>query len=99
MSLFSENITYRGNSYCMYYSPSINPLKAQLNPICQMLALIGAHHIFHVGGLRVKNVLILPKFFNNGFHVTPMTNNRYFTLSIIDSHFKRRRSAFLSFRI
>jgi hypothetical protein len=32
----------------------INPLKAELNPICHLLALLGAHHILHVSGLRVK---------------------------------------------
>jgi hypothetical protein len=26
----------------------------ELNPICHLLALLGAHHIFQVGGLRVK---------------------------------------------
>jgi len=31
-----------------------NPLNAELNPICHLLALLGAHHIFHVSGLRVK---------------------------------------------
>jgi hypothetical protein len=31
-----------------------NPLKAELNPICQLLALLGAHHIIHVSGIRVK---------------------------------------------
>jgi hypothetical protein len=33
---------------------SINPLNAELNSICHLLALLGAHHIFHVSGLRVK---------------------------------------------
>jgi hypothetical protein len=33
---------------------SINPLNAKLNPICHLLALLGAHHIFHVSGVRVK---------------------------------------------
>jgi hypothetical protein len=33
---------------------SLNPLKADLNPICHLLALLGDHHIFHVSGLRVK---------------------------------------------
>ena len=33
-----------------------NPLNAQLIPIYHLLALLGAHHIFHVSGLRV-NVL------------------------------------------
>jgi len=32
----------------------INPLNAELNPICHLLALLGAHHIFHVSGLRVN---------------------------------------------
>jgi hypothetical protein len=26
----------------------INPSNAQLNPICHLLALLGAHHILHV---------------------------------------------------
>ena len=31
-----------------------NSLNAKLSPICHLLALLGAHHIFHVSGLRVK---------------------------------------------
>jgi len=33
---------------------NINPLNDELNPICHLLALLGAHHIFYVSGLRVK---------------------------------------------
>jgi len=33
---------------------NINPLKAQLNPICHVLALLGAHHILHVSRIRVN---------------------------------------------
>ena len=33
----------------------INPLNAELNPICHLLALLGAHHILHVSGLRVNH--------------------------------------------
>jgi hypothetical protein len=33
-----------------------NILNAELNPICHLLALLGAHHIFHVSGLRVKRL-------------------------------------------
>jgi len=40
-----------------------NPLNAELNPICHLLALFGAHHIFHVSGLRVKMLVILCDFF------------------------------------
>ena len=31
-----------------------NPLNAELNPICHLLALLGAHHIFHVSELKAK---------------------------------------------
>jgi hypothetical protein len=31
-----------------------NPLTAKLNPICHLLALLGAHHILHVSRIRVK---------------------------------------------
>jgi len=38
-----------------------NPLNAELNPICHLLALLGAHLIFHVSRIRVKGVnKILP---------------------------------------
>jgi hypothetical protein len=32
----------------------INPLKAELNPICHLLALVGARHFVHVSRVRVK---------------------------------------------
>jgi hypothetical protein len=31
-----------------------NPLNVELNPICHLLALLGAHHIFHVSRKMVK---------------------------------------------
>ena len=31
-----------------------NPLNAELNPICHLLALLGARHILHISGVRVK---------------------------------------------
>jgi hypothetical protein len=34
---------------------TFNPLNAKLNPICHLLALLGAHHILHVSRIRVKN--------------------------------------------
>jgi len=36
--------------------PFINvnfPLNAELNPICHLLALLGAHHILHISRIRV----------------------------------------------
>ena len=41
---------------------SFNPLNAELNPICHLLALLGVHHIFYVSGLRV-NVALPPLIF------------------------------------
>jgi hypothetical protein len=32
----------------------INPLNAELNPMCHLLALLGVNHIFHVSWLRVN---------------------------------------------
>jgi hypothetical protein len=38
---------------------NINPLKTQLNSICYLLALLGAHHILHVSRISVKFALKL----------------------------------------
>jgi len=32
----------------------INPLNTELNPICLLLALLGAHHILHVSRIGVN---------------------------------------------
>jgi len=32
----------------------LNPLNSELNNISHLLALLGARHIFHVSGIRVK---------------------------------------------
>jgi len=34
-----------------------NPLNADLNPICRLLALLGAHRIFHISELRVNRAV------------------------------------------
>ena len=36
------------------YPSHINPLNPELNPICYLLALLGAHHFLHVSRIRVK---------------------------------------------
>ena len=40
---------------------SLNLLNPELNPTYHLLALLGAHHIFHVSGLRVKVNFTLEK--------------------------------------
>ena len=37
-----------------YKRQDVNPLNAELNPICYLLALLGAHHFLHVSRVRVK---------------------------------------------
>jgi hypothetical protein len=48
-SLDGKLVSYRWLKY-----GDINPLNAELNPICHLLALLGARHILHVSGVRVK---------------------------------------------
>ena len=38
-------------------SSCYNPLNAELNPICYLLALLGAHHFLHVSRIRVKSLI------------------------------------------
>ena len=61
-----SNSWHRWNNYIFWlvfgYEPImevsfkyiINPLNAKLNPICLLLALLGAHHILHINRIRVK---------------------------------------------
>ena len=35
-------------------SIQFNPLNPELNPVCYLLALLGAHHFLHVSRIRVK---------------------------------------------
>ena len=38
----------------IYGSLGVKRLNAELNPICHLLALLGAHHILHVSRIRVN---------------------------------------------
>ena len=44
---------------------TFNPLNAELNPICHLLALLGAHHILHVSRIRVNVLGGAKSFFRN----------------------------------
>jgi len=52
----------------------INPLNAKLNPICHLLALLGAHPILHVGRIRVNLVhfVMLMLLYNRLMHLEMM---------------------------
>ena len=47
---------YVNTFYFLSHSPmkAVNPLKPDLNSICYLLALLGAHHFLHVSRIRVK---------------------------------------------
>ena len=36
------------------HNEELNTLNPELNPICYLLALLGAHHFLHVSRIRVK---------------------------------------------
>jgi hypothetical protein len=52
--MFSKMKT--GTSQSCRSGRRINPLNAKLNPICHLLALLGAHHVLHVSRIRVKKI-------------------------------------------
>ena len=45
---------FRTLSSLSYCPETLNPLNPELNPICYILALLGAHHFLHVSRIRVK---------------------------------------------
>jgi hypothetical protein len=49
-----------GISQLSLCKPLVNPLNAELNSICHLLALLGAHTILHVSRIRVKGKFLLP---------------------------------------
>ena len=71
--------------------PCLNPLNAELNPICHLLTLLGAHPILHVSRIRVKlllavfwqaagyvvSVVCLGKHLQNSLHVVEVMHNKY----------------------
>jgi hypothetical protein len=48
-----QNLKFHKENYVF------NPLNVELNPICHLLALLGAHHILHVSRIRVKSTYYL----------------------------------------
>ena len=52
-----KNAENNGPTTAIYlYDLVFNPLNAELNPICCLLALLGAHHFLHVSRIRVKSL-------------------------------------------
>jgi hypothetical protein len=53
--IYHISIYYTSNN-CSHWNSKekLNPLNPELNPICHLLALLGAHHCLHVSRIRVK---------------------------------------------
>ena len=58
----------------MQYAKSVNPLNAALNPICHLLALLGAHHILHLSRIRINTIVC----------VSDLVVIKYFGINIIE---------------
>ena len=46
--------TIKSGSGIVHIQSTVNSLNAELNPICYLLALLGAHHLLHVSRIRVN---------------------------------------------
>jgi len=53
LSSFAKSVTLYQPTRCNI-SEDFNSLNPELNPICYLLALLGAHHFLHVSRIRVK---------------------------------------------
>ena len=64
-----------------------NPLNAELNPICHLLALLGVHHFLHVSRIRVKIHYLPTAFRSSMWSLTvsypPLTHVYSFALQIL----------------
>jgi hypothetical protein len=54
VSTIAVKVTERAYAVNREFRLSIYPLNAELNPICHLLALLGAHHILHVSRIRIN---------------------------------------------
>jgi len=67
----------------------INPLNAKLNhPVCHLLALLGAHHVSHVSGIRVKRKchVHVPWISNSSQEVTPLEGISHIHPKDVNTH-------------
>jgi len=55
VQLNTDKLVYNHYKKCVHrYRYGLNPLKPELNTICYLLTLLGAHHFLHVSRIRVK---------------------------------------------
>jgi len=53
-----HNLYELGPSYYTKHLFFLNPLNAELNPTCHLVALLGVHHFPHVSRMRVKSLTL-----------------------------------------
>jgi len=58
LSLKLRDLKLRTSVSVLTYAVEFNPLNTELNPICYLLALLGAHHFLHVSRIRVKSLTL-----------------------------------------
>jgi hypothetical protein len=61
----------------MWQKSPVNPLNAELNPICHLLALLGVHHFLHVSRIRV-NTLSFDFWENFPFHFLQLMQSHWY---------------------
>ena len=54
VSQFQRHDSWSDGTRGVPNKPKVNPLNPELNHICYLLALLGAHHFLHVSRIRVK---------------------------------------------
>ena len=52
--IYAISQLYHVQNTVSHHIAAVNPLNAELNPICHLLALLGTHHILHINRIRVK---------------------------------------------
>ena len=53
-----KQVPHSGSADIERHRTEFNPLNAELNPICYLLALLGAYHFLHVSRIRVKSLAL-----------------------------------------
>jgi len=64
-----------------HYVLPFNPLNAKLNPICHLVALLGARHILHVSRIRVKHTAVIRLCTNVAISLLELLLNDTFTIN------------------
>jgi len=69
-----------------------NTVNAKLNPICHLLALLGAHHILHVSRISVKDHTCKYVFMYNALFSSDFNNSTKNRFHFFNVKFQRNKS-------